>query len=87
MFGGREDLTREQLGWLELPLEREALDRNFVAISSKYGDIPRLVYGTLKGALGWERWIEGKVHLHQGGEWAGTRDMKCLFSNFGGEGQ
>jgi hypothetical protein len=49
-----------------------------VAISSKYGDIPRLVYGTLKGALGWERWIEGKVHLHQGGEWAGTRDMKCF---------
>jgi hypothetical protein len=49
-------------------LNAEALDRNLVVISSKYMvDIPKVgvlnkgLYGTLKGALGWEKWIEGKV--------------------------
>jgi hypothetical protein len=49
-------------------LNAEALDNNLVVVASKYmHDIPKFgvlnkgLYGTLKGALGWERWIDKRV--------------------------
>jgi len=49
-------------------LNATSLDRNLVVIASRYMmDIPRVgllnkgLYGTLKGALGWERWVEEKI--------------------------
>jgi hypothetical protein len=49
-------------------LNAEALDDNLVVVASKYmKSIPRVgllnkgLYGTLKGALGWEKWIDRKI--------------------------
>ena len=49
-------------------LNAEALDDNLVVVASKYmKDIPKVgilnkgLYGTLKGALGWEKWVEKRI--------------------------
>jgi hypothetical protein len=49
-------------------LNAESLDQNLVVVASRYmEDIPKFgllnkgLYGTLKGALGWEKWIEKRV--------------------------
>jgi hypothetical protein len=62
---GEKSITRDAV---RAYLNAEALDDNLIVVASKYmksirrvGLLNKGLYGTLKGALGWEKWMNRKI--------------------------